>query len=248
MNAFHKALQMNLLLCITLSLVAGSLVFLKVYSTGPNEPASGISGSTLATVGKSPQYNASENRGRQNHSRPTGIPPLPPVSHKASSILPQRSGPCLPPSPSETATTFQAGRAKLMREHQQLMRHLAHASTEEPNQSMEKWHEEHAGELIAQQQLAMKMGAESHLPMLRVASAPRVPFNATPELREFLTARHQTMKDHAEMLKQLQNVTPEERHRAMKGWQEKNAIRCEAILTAATQLAGSHSPANLPKR
>jgi len=247
MNTSPKPLPILLLLGITLCLVVAALVVWKLNSAGPGEPIIVKSVSAPATVPSRP-HPASKDRASANHPPSAEIPPVFPGPSKAAPAAQQGARPSAPPAPSEAATAFQAGRAKLMRDHQQLMREMAHATPEERHQSMEKWREEHADELAAQQQLAIQMGAESRPPQLRVPSAPRIPDNATPELREFLTARHAVMKDQTEMMNQLQNATPEERHQAMEKWHQQNATRLEAMQTAASQLAKSQPPPRLPNR
>jgi hypothetical protein len=247
MNTSRKpSLRLQLLLGITLSLVAVALVFWKLNSTKPDELMAVNPGSAPAAAGTPVLLPASKDRVRKIHSSSSEIPPTSPVPSQSPFLVPQAAASSVSPVPSEVATAFHAGRAKLMRDQQQHMRQLAHATPEERHQSMEKWHEEHAAdELAAQQQLAIQMGAESRPPKLHIPSAPNIPGNATPELREFLTARHVVMKDHMEMMNQLQNATPEKRHQAMEKWHEQNASRLETMQTAASRLSESQPPPHL---
>ncbi|NJM37464.1 MAG: hypothetical protein HC845_06130 [Akkermansiaceae bacterium] len=119
------------------------------------------------------------------------------------------------------------------------MSQLANASPEERQQAMQKWHQENAEAHAAQQQLAIQMGADSRPPLRRPPPEPRIPENATPELRELLTTRHAVMKDRVEMMNQLASASPEERQKAMQQWHEENATRLAAMQSAADKLSQS---------
>lgn len=155
-------------------------------------------------------------------------PPLPASAPHPPAIQANDSSSTL----SETTVVFLAGRAKLMRSHQQLMQSLCRATQEERQQAMAKWHEEHA-EGLATQQHAIQMGAESKPPRMHFPRDPRIPANASVELYDLLSARHALMKGQAEITSQLHNYTPQERHRAIEKWHEENAPLVEAMHTAA---------------
>lgn len=182
---------------------------------------------------------------RNSHRTRITTPPLAttpgpqPAQPPFSSYTPQTAPAPAPPGQSETTQAFMQERTRLMQAQQQAMRGLAQAPPEERHAAMEKWHQENAGALAAQQELAVKMGAESRPPRLRVPSEPSIPESATPEMREFLTARHAVMKDQMEMLNQLDTAPAEQRHQAMEKWHEQNAPRLQAMQAAATKLSQS---------
>lgn len=91
---------------------------------------------------------------------------------------------------SEATAAFISARKQLAQGHQKLMRQLSEASPEDKHQAIEQWREENAEALATQHQLAIQMGRESRAPKFSVPSKPHIPEDATPELREFLTARH----------------------------------------------------------
>ena len=126
-----------------------------------------------------------------------------------------------------------------MEGHHKLLLQMANESPEGRHQAMEKWNGEYAAELDEQRQLAIRMGEESQPPLLPVPTAPRIPNNASPELREFLTGRHELMIGRAELSNQLRTATPEQRHLAMEEWNEKNASRLDALRIASTRLSSS---------
>lgn len=142
---------------------------------------------------------------------------------------------------SEAVAAFHAGRDSLMRDHQQLMRQLDHASAEERQQAMKNWREANAESIKAQQHLAREIGQESRSSRIPISLEPRIPSNATPELREMLTARHAVMKGQVEMMNQLSNASPEERNEAMQKWRIENASRLDAMRRATTQFSQSQS-------
>ncbi len=150
--------------------------------------------------------------------------------------------PPIPPGASDTQKAFLTERARLLEDRMKLDSQLTHSTPEERHQAMQKWHEENAEALAAQQQLAQQMAAETPPRELRVPPAPRIPENATPEMREFLTARHAAMKDDMEMMNQIRDFPPEERQQAMQAWHEKNSGHREAMQAAATKLSQSQTP------
>lgn len=146
------------------------------------------------------------------------------------------------------AEKFHQERARLMHARRELVKQLVDSSPEKRDEAMELWDEENSEALDAQQQLAIQMAAESEPPRFRVPTAPRIPENATPELREFLTARHAVMKDRAEMMDQLRDYSGEERHQAMEKWHEKNTSRLEAMQTTASRLTEARKPSGTSAR
>lgn len=248
MSPFTKSRHLKLLPGILIGLLALGIIFWKLHSSSPEPSLSAHLGSSAANRRMSLPHPATKPREREILPPSAESPLVSPDLSQAASLPPQASGSYIPPAPSEAAIAFQAGREKLMGAHQQLMRLMQEAGPGEQQQIMEKWHEEHAAELAAQQQLAIQMGAESRPINIPVPSAANIPANATPELREFLTARHAVMKDQAEMLNQLQNATPDQRQQAMQKWHEQNATRLEAMQSAASQLSKSQAPSQLPNR
>lgn len=243
MSNTPKPLSLQILLGITLSVLAVVLIAVKLNSADSGDGRTVIPVTAPPTVGRSSQDSASrKDQVRKSQRTSSETPLVPATSVEAASSARHNA------EPSDAATAFHQGRAKLLQDHQQLMLQLAHATPEEQNQSMEKWHEEHADELAAQQQLAIRMGAESRPPKLSVPSSPNIPSNATPEFREFLTTRHAVMKDQTEMMNQLQHASPDELHQAMEKWHEQNASRLEAMQAAASRHSESQPPPRLPGR
>ncbi len=186
---------------------------------------------------------------RNSHRTRITTPPLattpgPQPAHPPfSSHTPEPAPAPAHPGQSETTQAFMQARSRLQQDHQKLLHTLRNASPEEHAQTLEKWHQEHATELAAQQELAVRMGAETLPARLPIPAKPRIPENATPELREFLTARHAVIKDQMEMMNQLRDAPPEEQHQAMEKWHQANSGRLEAMQTTATKLSQSQ-PAN----
>ena len=142
---------------------------------------------------------------------------------------------------SESMKAFLLERDRLQQDRQKLIEALRTATPEERRKVMEKWHAENAPAHTAQQELAIKMGAEFRPPQLRIPPEPRIPENATPELREFLTARYALMKDQSEMMNQLADASPEERQQATQKWHEQSATRREAMQATASKLSKASS-------
>ena len=169
--------------------------------------------------------------------RKVALHPVPPASQPQAPRTPPT-----PPGASDTQKAFLTERARLNADRMKMDAQLTHATPEERHQAMQKWHEENAEALAAQQQLARQMAAETPPRKLRVPPAPRIPENATPEMREFLTARHAAMKDDMEMMNQIRDIPPEERQQAMHAWHEKSSGHRETMQAAATKLSQSQSP------
>ena len=159
-----------------------------------------------------------------------------------ASPLPAPRTPAIPSGASDTQKAFLSERARLNADRMKMEAQLIQATPEERHQAMQKWHEENAEALAAQQQLAQQMAAETPPPELRVPPAPQIPENATPEMREFLTARHAAMKDDMEMMNQIRDIPPEERQQAMHAWHEKSSGHREAMQAAAIKLSQSQTP------
>ena len=168
-------------------------------------------------------------------------PPLPASAPHPPAALANESS----STPPETTVAFHASRAKLMRSHRQLMQGLAGATPEERQQAMAKWHKENSEALKAQQQPPKQIHSESR-PVCMVDQEPRIPDNATPELREFLTTRHALMKDRAEMMSQLRDATLEEQQNTMKAWHESYSERLAALRSLASKTSLSASPSHNP--
>jgi hypothetical protein len=146
-----------------------------------------------------------------------------------------------PPDASETMKAFLQERDRLHHDQQKTLSQLTNATPEEQHLALEKWHEENAAALEAQQARAQQMSAENPVPRLHVPVTASIPPDATPELKNFLTQRHAFMKDQAEMMNQLENATPEQREQALENWHTQNASRLEAMQAAATQLSQSQA-------
>ncbi len=184
--------RIQVVLGIFLVLIAVAFVYENLRS-----PHSGQS-----TTNSSPTIEAiSKSRAKRDTSKP-GVTDLiladgagqlvpPEVDSSAPRTLPAVS-PASDSSSSEVTTAFFSAREQLAQGHQQLMRELSQASPEEKHQAMEQWREENAEALAEQQQLAIQMGRESRPPNINISvpAEPHIPENATPELRNFLTARY----------------------------------------------------------
>lgn len=162
----------------------------------------------------------------------TGTPACVPQQNPSARQLP------IPPGASENLKTFLTERNRLRAERMQMEVRLGTATPEERAQAMEKWRQENAVALSSLPPRAQEMATQSHGSHHHVPSAPRIPENASPELRKVLTDRHALMKERVEMMNQLQNATPEERRQAMEQWRAKNASHLEETQAAASNLSG----------
>lgn len=150
------------------------------------------------------------------------------VQMSAESRPPMRRVPPTPMIPDDATPEHRellTARHEARKDRVEMMNRLQDATPEERQKAMEQWHEENAATLAAQQQRSVQIATESQAPRRQIPAAPRFPDDATPEHREFLTARHEAMKDRAEMMNQLQDATPEERQQAMTQWHEKYTSR-----------------------
>ncbi len=244
MNYPPRSPRPQVLLGIALSFVAVVLVVWKLNSATISE-ADVVNPSAVQISARMPTpSDVSKDRVRKIHVPSADLPPILSESSIAASFVQQDALPPASSTPSETAA-FLVTREKLMRSRQQLMQGLADSAPEERHKAMEKWHKENAEALGAQQQLAIRMGAESRLPRVLIQE-PRIPDNATPELREFLTTRHALMKDRAEMMNQLRDATPEEQQNTMKAWHESYSERLAALRSLASKTSLSVSPSHNP--
>lgn len=227
-----------------LILCAGLYTYWNLSAPSPQPPSPA---KTVSSVRSSERHKVSKSASiaPSKPTLPTNSPKLAPQREQSlpSSQAPSPHQAVLPVDSSDTLKTFLAARQQLQKGHAKMMAGLKNATPEERTQALEKWHQEHATELAAQQELAVKMGAESRPARLPILAKPRIPENATPELREFLTARHDVMKDQMELMNQLSDAPPEQQHHAMEKWNKQNSTRLEAMQIAATKLSQSQ-PAN----
>lgn len=140
---------------------------------------------------------------------------------------------------SKIVTEMRENQTKLMESRQKLMEDMKGASPEEMRSAMEKWQSENAQALAKQQQLASQLRSESRSSVPPDLPEPRIPENASPEMRELITARHALMKDQMETMRSLETVSPEERRIAMEEWRTENTKKFEAVHAAAKKLSES---------
>lgn len=161
--------------------------------------------------------------------------------HKASSLSENAEVRAI--SYEETREAFLEERRRLMDERGKYFESLSSTSSEispeERHAAMKQWREENAESLAAQRELAIKMAALAPARKMQVPDSPQIPANATPELSEFLIARHDVMKGQATVMNELSEASSEERQKALENWREANKSRVEAMTASTRNLSES---------
>jgi hypothetical protein len=186
-------------LAFSLCLVAAVLVVKNLRTQGNEIPES------VADYPRKPQLRttsvtaANENSGGSDPLLQGALP-------RRKETRPSLEEASLPDGTSMTSEEFRSERSRLMREQRELHRQLASTSPEERHEAMEKWHDENAATLSAQQEFAARMAAGGD----------------SPEERRIHAARQAAANERMEIMNELRDAPPEERSKALRAWREKH--------------------------
>jgi hypothetical protein len=96
--------------------------------------------------------------------------------------------------------------------------------------------------LQRQQQLAQVIAQQqAQTPMKVPPATPIIPANASPQLKAFLTARYQLMREEIQTRNQYATADPATRQAAMQQWRQQNAAQFQQLQQQAQALAQTQS-------
>ncbi len=129
------------------------------------------------------------------------------------------------------------GRAELHNDRARIENQMLQASPRLREEALAAWELQNTAAIAAQGELAKQVSNESQVPTIQPPPTPRVPANASPELRSLLAARHAFMTAQAEITDRLRNASPEEREQAIEDWHTQNSAGLQALQEAAVQVS-----------
>ena len=165
-----------------------------------------------------------------------------------SASQPQRAMPIIqeisvPENATPEMVEFLTNRAQLANSRAQLHNQALTAGNAVANQTTnQQWRQQNAALLQRQQQLAQVIAQQqAQTPMKLPPATPNIPANASPQLKAFLTARNQLMREEIQMRNQYATADPATRQAAMRQWRQQNAAQFQQLQQQARALAQTQS-------
>jgi hypothetical protein len=169
-------------------------------------------------------------------------------------VMPTNRQPNIPANASPVLRDFMTTRAQLANAlaqiHNQLVQSMpSNASAAQiglmQQQAMQLFQQQHANDLQLQAQRARAMANTSAPTTLRTPPPLRIPSNASPQLRAFLTTKYQLMQGQVALQNQYANAAPAVRQAAMQQWRQQNAALTQQLqqqAQALSQVAATPTP------
>jgi hypothetical protein len=109
-------------------------------------------------------------------------------------------------------------------------------------QERQTFQQQHGGDMQLQVQRAQALALVSAQTPLKLPPAtPNIPANASPQMKAFLTARNQLMREQVQMHNQYLTSDPATRQAAMQQWRQQNAGLIQQFQQATQNLAQAKS-------
>jgi len=142
----------------------------------------------------------------------------------------------VPPEASPQIRAFMTARDQLAREEIAFRNQHLNDDPSTQETALQQWHQQNAARFQEVQQLALSVSKQMSPTSLPLPPPLQFPPNASPELRAFLTARDQLVRD--EIAFQNQHATDDEPTRtdAHEQWQKQNAARFQQLQQLAQAL------------
>jgi len=148
-------------------------------------------------------------------------------------LPPGAAGSRIPPNATPELKEFLENRATLT----QKMGALRQANPTGGQNVMQQFREQNKDLLARQQQLAQILSQQQARNPLPEPPPLQIPPNATPQMRDYLTARDQLMRDQVAFMNQHRTDEPAARQAAMQQWRQQNATRFQQLQQQAQGLA-----------
>ena len=153
--------------------------------------------------------------------------------------MPFLAGAGIPANASPEMKEFLQNRQTLMQKMAELRQQNPGAA---PQDLQARFRQENAALFQRQQELAQKMGQQSSHNVLAAPPPLQIPPNASPQMKDYLTARDQLMRDQVAFMNQHRTDDPPARQAAMQQWRQQNATRFQQMQQLAQALAKTNQP------
>jgi len=137
---------------------------------------------------------------------------------------------------------------EFLQNRQTLMEKMAELRQQNPNgapnpQLFAEFRQQNADLFKRQSQLAQIIGQQQARNPLPEPPPLQIPPNASPQLKAYLTARDQLMRDQVAFMNQHRTDAPAARQSAMQQWRQENATRFQQLQQLAQAMAQAASAA-----
>jgi len=181
---------------------------------------------------------------RANHSKtiaPTKQPPQIIATKITSPPLPEDTKASIPPNASPEMTEFLENRATLVnnfaRLHNQMLQaNQAGTSNRTAQDLAQLFREQNEPLLKKQAQLAHVIAQQQAQKPLPMPPPLKIPPNASPQMKAYLTARDQLTRDRIQTMNEYRADAPQVQKAAMQQWQLQNADRLQQLRQLAQAL------------
>ena len=153
--------------------------------------------------------------------------------------LPFMPGAGIPANASPELKEFLQNRQTLMQKMAELRQQNPNAN---PQDLQARFRQENAALFQRQQELAQKMGQNNSNNVLAAPPSLQIPANASPQMKDYLTARDQLMRDQVAFMNQHRSDAPAARQAAMQQWRQQNAARFQQIQQLVQALSKTNQP------
>jgi len=147
--------------------------------------------------------------------------------------MPLMPGANLPANATPEMKEFLENRTTLM----QKMAELRQANPSDAQGVMQQFREQNKTLLDRQQQLAQIISQQQAKNPLPEPPPLQIPPNASPQMKAYLTARDQLMRDQIAFMNQHRTDDPAARQAAMQQWRQQNAVRFQQLQQQSQTLA-----------
>jgi len=173
--------------------------------------------------------------------------PMPPLSSMARSYPGQAMSPMvrptLPPNATPEMKEFYQNRTTLMEKMAELRKQNPNNTNGPPDQSIiAQFQQENAALLARQRELAQVIGQQQAKNPMPEPPPLQIPPNASPQMKDYLTARDQLMRDQIAFMNQHRTDESSARQAAMEQWRQQNTARFQQLQQQSQALAQNSQP------
>lgn len=162
--------------------------------------------------------------------------------------MPFMSRPNIPENASPEMKEFLQNRQTLMEKMAELRQQNPGTNGASNPQAFAQFRQQNADLLKRQSQLAQIIGQQQAKNPLPAPPPLQIPPNATPQLKDYLTARDQLMREQVAFMNQHRTDDPAVRQTAMQQWRQENATRFQQLQQLAQAMAQAASAAATPPK
>lgn len=158
----------------------------------------------------------------------------------------QPPGANLPANATPEMKEFMENRTTLMEKMAELRQQNPSANGAPDPKILAQFREQNKALFDRQQQLAQVIGRQQAKNPLPEPPPLQIPPDATPEMKTYLTARDQLMRDQVAFMNQHRTDEPPARQAAMQQWRQQNAARFQQLQQEAQAMAQNNTSPTQP--